>query len=116
MSLPLTATALLLIAAGTGLYMVISALRKHRPLPKTGLAHAALALTGTVVLFAHIFTGPTDKLSNVAGLFLLLALTGGALVFALREQDRPPPMMGVAAHAIMGLTAILLLLARFIYK
>jgi hypothetical protein len=61
-------------------------------------------------LFTEIFTGPTDKINNLAALFLLFAIVGGGMVFALHEDNRPPSMVAVTAHAIMGLAGISLLI------
>ena len=105
------ATVLLLVSAvAVGFYLVLLGLRQHRRSPGLGLAHAGLALSGTLVLFTLIFTGPTDKMNNVAALFLFFALVGGGMVFALHEDNRPPSMAAVIAHAIMGLVGISLLI------
>jgi len=107
----LLATALLLISAvAVGFYLVFLGLRQHKRSPGLGLTHACLALSGIIVLFTEIFTGPTDKINNVAALFLFFAIVGGGMVFALHEENRPPSMAAVAAHAIMGLVGISLLI------
>jgi FtsH-binding integral membrane protein len=107
----LLATALLLISAiAVGLYLVFLGLRQRKRSSGLALAHAGLALSGIVVLFTEIFTSPTDKMNNVAALFLLFALVGGGMVFALHEKNRPPSMAAVTAHAIMGLVGISLLI------
>jgi hypothetical protein len=106
----LLATALLLFSAvAVGVYLVFIGLRQRKRSPGLGLTHAALALSGTIVLLTEIFTGPTDKINNVAALFLFFALVGGGMVFALHEKNRPPSMAAVTAHAIMGLAGISLL-------
>lgn len=106
----LFATALLLISAvAVGIYLVFMALRQRKRSPGLGLTHAVLALSGTTVLFTEIFTGPTDKINNVAALFLFFAIVGGGMVLALHEENRPPSMAAVTAHAIMGLVGISLL-------
>ena len=107
----LHAAALLLISAVViGVYLVFVGLRQRKRAPVPGLAHAGLALSGIVVLFTEIFTGPTDKINNVAALFLFFAIVGGGMVFALHEENRPPSMVAVTAHAIMGLVGISLLI------
>ena len=107
----LLATVLLLISAvAVGLYLVFLGLRQRKRAPGLALTHAGLALFGIIVLFAEIFTGPTDKINNVAALFLLFAIVGGGIVFALHEENRPPSMGAVTAHAIMGLVAVSLLI------
>ena len=106
----LLATAFLLIAAvAVGIYLVLLGLRQRKRSPGLGLTHAALALSGTLVLFTEIFTGPTDKMNNVAALFLFFAVVGGGMVLALHEENRPPSMVAVTAHAVMGLVGVSLL-------
>ena len=107
----LLATALLLISAvAVGLYLVFLGLFQRRRAPGLAVTHAGLALSGIVVLFTEIFTGPTDKINNVAALFLFFAIVGGGMVFALHEENRPPSMAAVIAHALMGLVGISLLI------
>lgn len=106
----LHATALLLITAvAVGFYLVFLGLRQRKRAPGLGLTHAGLALTGIILLFTVIFTGPTDKINNVAALFLFFAIVGGGMVFALHEENKPPSTAAVTAHAIMGLVGITLL-------
>ena len=103
-------TVLLVSAVAVGLYLVYIGLRQRRRLPGTGLIHAGLALIGTIILFTEIFSGPTDKLNNIAALFLFFAVMGGGMVFMLHEENRPPSMVAITAHAIMGLFGISLLI------
>lgn len=97
---------LLITAVTIGLYLVFLGLRKHKRSPGLGLTHASLALTGIIVLFTQIYTGPTDKLNNFAALLLFFAILGGGMVFALREENKPPSMVAVTIHAVMGLVGI----------
>ena len=97
---------LLIIAVTIGLYLVYLGVKKQIRSPGLGLTHASFALTGIIVLFVQIFTGLTDKLNNFAALFLFFAVVGGGMVFALREENKPPSMMAVGIHAVMGLIGI----------
>ena len=110
MNLVLVTVLLLITAVAVGFYLVSLGLRQRRRSPGLGLTHAGLALAAIMVLFAQIFTGPTDKINNVAALFLLFAIVGGGIVFALHEANRPPSMAAVTVHAIMGLVGISLLI------
>jgi|GEM_PF-2448919 len=106
----LLATVLVLVSAVTvGFYLVLLGLRQRKRAPGLGLVHAALALSGIALLFTQIFTGPADKLNNVAALMLFFALVGGGMVFALHDKNRPPSMGAVIAHAVAGLVGISLL-------
>jgi FtsH-binding integral membrane protein len=107
----LLATALLLISAvALGFYLVFIGLRQRKRLPGAGLTHAGLALSGILVLLTEIYTGPSDKLNNLAALFLLFAIVGGGMVLALHEQNKPPSMAAVTAHAVMGMIGLTLVI------
>ena len=110
MNLLLTTTLLLISAVAVGFYLLFLGLRQRKRSPGLGFTHAGLALSGIIVLFTEIFTGPTDKLNNAAALFLFFAIVGGGMVFALHEKNRPPSMVAVTVHAIMGLFGISLLI------
>jgi hypothetical protein len=109
MNLILVAFLLIVSAIAIGIYLVFLGLRHRKRSPGLGFTHAGLALCGILVLFTEIFTAPTDKLNNVAAIFLFFAVLGGGMVLALHEESRPPSMAAVAAHAIMGLVGISLL-------
>ena len=81
---------LLITAVAIGLYLVFLGLHKRKSSTGLGLTHASFALAGIIVLFTQIVTGPTDKLNNVAALFLFFAIVGGGMVFALREENKHP--------------------------
>jgi hypothetical protein len=114
MNLLLASFLLLISAVAIGFYLVFLGLHRRKRSPGLGLTHAGLALSGSVVLFTEIFIGPTDKLNNVAALFLFFAILGGGMVFALHEENRAPSMAAVAAHAIMGLVGISLLVINLL--
>ncbi len=114
MNLLLTTVLLLISAIAVGIYLVFIGLRQHKRSPGLAVTHAGLALSGIIVLFTEIFTGPTDKINNVAALFLFFAIVCGGMVFALHEENRPPSMVAVIAHAIMGLVGISLLIINLI--
>ncbi len=114
MNLLHVAAVLLITAVAVGIHLVFLGLRQRKRSPGLGLTHAGLALCGSIVLFAEIFTGPTDKLNNVAALFLFFAIVGGTMVFALHEENRPPSMAAVIAHAAMGLVGISLLIINLV--
>lgn len=115
MSLLLATFLLLISAAAIGFYLVYLGLHKRKRSSGLGLMHAGLAVTGSIVLFIEIFTVSIDKLNNVAALFLFFAILGGGMVFALHEENRPPAMAAVTAHAVMGLIGILLLIINLFY-
>ena len=105
----LIAIILLSLAVTIGLFLAILAVRFHRRNARLGLVHAAMAIASLGVLGAQIVQGPINKFNNVAALLLVLALIGGAMVFALREENRPPAMAIVVIHAIMALGGLAVL-------
>jgi len=114
MNLSLAAALLLISAAAVGFYLGLIGLRQRKRSPGLGLTHAGLALSGITVLLTEVFIGPTDKLNNVAAFFLFFAMVGGGMVFALHEENKPPSMAAVTAHAIMGLVGISLLIINLL--
>ena len=109
MNLIFAAVLLLISAVAVGLYLVMLGLRQRKRSPGLARTHVGLALSAIAVLFTEIFTGPADKINNLAALFLFFALVGGGLVFALHEKNRPPSMAAVTVHAIMGMAGLSLL-------
>ncbi len=101
---------LIVSAIAVGVYLVFIGVRNHKRSPGLAFAHAGLALCGVIALFIGIFTGPLERMNNVAAFFLFFAVVGGGIVFALHEKNRPPSMGAVAAHAVMGLIGISLLI------
>jgi FtsH-binding integral membrane protein len=106
MNLLFISISLFIIAVTLGLYLVYLGLHKRNRSPGLGLVHAGSALAGVIVLLTLIYTGPADKLTNVAALFFIFAIIGGGMVFALHEENKPPSMAAVTVHAVMGLIGI----------
>ncbi len=101
------------VAASLGLYLVVLGVRYHRSSLKIGLSHASIGLLALVLLFVQIMDGVTNKYNNVAALLMTLAIIGGFMLFALREQNKPPPMVLVGMHAVMVLVGLLVLFLGF---
>lgn len=109
----LAAISLFVAAILIGLLLVFVGVRHKKRLPMLGLVHAVLTIAGTAFLFALIYSGPGSKLNNIAAFFLLLAILGGGIVFALHEDRKPPAMSVVTLHAIMGLIGVSMLLINY---
>jgi hypothetical protein len=114
MNLLLITVFLLISAAAVGFYLVLLGLRQRRRSSGLAFVHAGLVMSGIILLFTQIFTSPTDKMNNVAALFLFFALVGGGMVFALHEENKPPSMAAVTAHAAMGIVGITLLIINLL--
>ncbi len=103
------------LAASLGLFLVVLGVRYHRSSLKIGLSHACIGLLAFGLLMMQIISGAINKYNNVAALLMILALTGGLMLFALREHNKPPPMVLVGIHAIMALVGLLVLFIGFDY-
>ena len=109
MNYALVAALLLIVAVSLGLYLVSVGIRQHKRLPALGLTHAALAICGFIALSLQIAADTSVKLNNAAAFFLVLAIIGGLLVFALHEKGGRPSMPVVVLHAIMGSIGLILI-------
>lgn len=101
------------VAASLGLYLVVLGTRYHRSSLKIGLSHASIGLLALVLLFLQIMNEAINKYNNVAALLMILAVIGGVMLFALREKNKPPPMMLVGIHSVMALIGLLILFLGF---
>ena len=109
MNYSLAAALLLIVAVTMGIFLVFVGIRQRKRLPAFGLTHAALAISGFTALCLQIAADTSDKLNNAAAFFLVLAIIGGLLVFALHEKGSPPSMPIVVLHAIMGSIGLILI-------
>ena len=101
------------VAASLGLYLAVLGARYHRSSLKIGLSHASIGLLALALLFMQILNGTINKYNNVAALLMIFALIGGLMLFALREKNKPPPMVLVGIHAVMALVGLLVLFIGF---
>jgi hypothetical protein len=109
----LTVTLLFSLTALLGLFLVVLGIRYHRKSFTIGLVHAGTGLIAFGFLIYQIINHSINKYNNVAALLMVLALTGGVMLFALREDNKPPPMVLVTIHAIMALAGLLILMLGF---
>jgi hypothetical protein len=113
----LAAIVLFSLAAALGLWLVVLGVRYRRGSRALAAGHAGVALLGLILLGRHIFSSPVHMLYNDAALLFFLALFGGLVLLALRignrEHRSPPPMIGVSLHAVMAVTALLLLVSGY---
>jgi peptidoglycan/LPS O-acetylase OafA/YrhL len=101
------------LTALLGLFLVVLGLRYRRKSLTTGLIHAGIGLIAFGFLISQIIDHPINKYNNVTALLMVLVLIGGGMLFALREANKPPPMMLVAIHAMMALAGLLVLTLGF---
>lgn len=108
------AVLLLSLAVLVGVSLVYEGLRYRRNQPVSRMAHGVMAISGVSLLIAHILQSETSKYNNFAALLFVLAITGGGLLFALREPGRAPSMPLVAIHAMLALTGFAVLLTGYL--
>jgi len=101
------------LTALIGLYLVVLGVRYRRKSLTIGLTHASAGLIAFGLLITQIIGSTINKYYNVAALLIVLALIGGLMLFALREANKPPPMILVSIHAVMALAGLLLLYLGF---
>ena len=98
-----------------GIALVVIGLRLRRGSLPLAVAHLLSALLGLSLLILHVTRAPSVRAFNLAALLLVLALLGGLVLLMLRAARReyrtPPPMFVVVMHAVLGIAALLLLLA-----
>lgn len=109
MNYSFAAALLLFVAVTLGFYLVSVGIRQRKRLPALGLTHAALAISGFIALSLQIAADSSIKLNNAAAFFLVLAIIGGLMVFALHEKGSAPSMPVVVLHAIMGSIGLILI-------
>ena len=100
------------IAALGGLAMAYIYFRKDRNPPGALAAlHGILAATALVILlWVVVRAGSGGLVAWALGLFVLAAL-GGFFVFSYHIRGRRLPAPGVVVHAVVAVTAFVLLLA-----
>ncbi len=111
-----TATILLAVTAVGGLLMAgIRFSRKHNPPAWLAMLHGLLAASGLTLLAYAVCTMAVPPMATLAlGLFLLAAAGGAVMSLAYKWRQRLLPAWLVVAHAIIAVTAfVLLLLAAF---
>lgn len=108
----LTALGLFAVAAVGGLIMAVRVFGGRMPPWTLSLLHAAFGAAGLVTLGLVVYEAPQDTLILVAlGLFVLAAFGGFFLAsFHLRGTPHPKPV--VALHALLAVTAFVILAAR----
>ena len=105
------------LAAVLGMWLVVLGVRYRRGSLALAAVHAGVALLGLGLLGREIFGGPVNMLYNNEALLIVLALFGGLVLLALRMSEREhrtsPPMFVVSLHAVMAMTALLLLVVGY---
>lgn len=105
-----SAIMLLFLTALLGMALVVLGMRYHRSSTVLAMSHGGVALVAFSLLVAHLLRSPVDMLYNNAALVLFLAISGGVVLFMLRDGKKPPPMVVVGLHAVVALGGLLLLL------
>jgi hypothetical protein len=108
---------LLGLASILGLSLIFIGVRYHRGSLALGLGHAGIAVSGLVLLVLYNFHERVHHPRyNEAAILLVITLTGGLLLLALREGQKPAPMFVVGLHAAIALFALLLLVTGYLHR
>lgn len=107
--LALSAAVVVTLAVAAGATLAWLHLRRARVPFAAGLAHAATATAGLVLLAAAVWAESQPIAVNSALLCLALSLVGGIFVLLFRLQGDAPPGFMVALHGAMGVLAAVLL-------
>jgi len=105
------AIGLFALSAVMGLIVAIAIFTKKPETPKPAVyAHGALAATALVLLIVYIMNNPTNYPQLSLILFVAAAI-GGFYLFINDLKRKPGPISVVAIHALLAVTAFVLLLA-----
>ncbi len=103
MTLAMLAAIVLTVAVGGGAVLGQRHARGRGVKLALGLAHAAVATAGLVLLATAVFGGGQPGAVNAALLLVAIALLGGGFLLLFRLQGDTPPGFMIALH---GLTAL----------
>ena len=101
---------LLMLAAVIGFIMIFIGIHYHHRSLMLVISHVLFAVIGLASLLYNITIEFISLYNIAAAVLLMLTLIVGAIIAALRDNKKPPPMPAVTVHAIIGLVGISLLL------
>lgn len=102
--------ALFALAAVMGLIVALSILQKKPQTPKAAVyAHGALAAIALVLLIVYMVNNP-DNYPKVSLILFIVAALGGFILFFNDMRKKPGPASLVVIHAVIAVTAFVLLL------
>ena len=90
--------------------MIFIGFHYHRRSLMLVIGHVLSAVAGLSFLLYEITRQFISLYNIAAAVLLMLTLIIGAILAALRDNQRPPPMPAVTVHAVIGLVGISLLL------
>lgn len=100
------AIALFLTAAIFGVILA-SAILRGQPTPKLVVfIHGLLAASGLTLVVIYVLKNATDR-PITSLVLLLIAATGGFVLFARDMQKKPGPFALVAIHALVAVAGVL---------
>jgi hypothetical protein len=100
------AIAIFLVAAIFGI-IIASAIIREQPTPKPLVfIHGILAATALAIVVIYVMKNP-DKNPMVSLIILLIAATGGFVLFARDMTKKPGPVALVFIHALAAVAGVL---------
>ncbi len=106
-----TTIALFALAAVMGLIVAVAIFNKKPETPKAAVyLHGALGATGLVLLILYMVDHP-DHYPKISLILFLVGAVGGFYLFFNDTKKKPGPITVVVIHALIAVTAFVLLLA-----
>jgi len=107
--------AIFAVAAVLGLIIASAIISKKPETPKAAVyGHGALAATALVLLLVYMYQNP-DHYPQVSLILFVVAALGGFILFANDMRKKPGPVGLVVIHALVAVTAFVLLLLFAFY-
>ncbi len=104
------------LAAIFGLSLIVMGARYRRSSRALGLGHAGIAVLALSLLGVQVFRGPNQMLYNDAAVLFVLVIVGGVVLLALRDGNKPPPIVVVGVHGGMALVALALVVVGYLHR
>jgi len=99
------------LSAVMGLIVAIAIFTKKPETPKPAVyAHGVLAATALVLLFIYAMNNPANY-PQLSLILFVAAAVGGFYLFINDFKNKPGPVSVVVIHALLAVTAFVLLLA-----
>lgn len=97
------------LAAILGLTIAVQIFKKRETSKAVALTHGLVGAVGLILLILYAVKNPASLLTTAIVLLVVAAL-GGAIVFVNDLRKKPGPVALVVIHALVAVTAVVLVL------
>lgn len=106
----IAAIILFIIAAIFGL-IILTAILKNNPTPKTIVfTHGPIAATALILVLIYLYYGPKDQLLITSAVLFILAALGGITLFTIDMSNKKIPKLLAVGHPILAVIALITLI------